>query len=83
MNPDSGPKPASDARNSAGDLALWRSHVALGLQTRKNSASETEVLSVARQLARLAGAAVQSQCATAPTDPRTAFTQALAACSGD
>ena len=76
-------KPPSDARNSAGDPALWRSHVALGLQTRKNSASESEVLTVSKQLARLSSVAVQSQCATAQADSLNAFTQALIACSGD
>ena len=76
-------RPPSDARNSAGDLAMWQSHVALGLQTRKNSATESEVLGVSRQLARLADAAAQSQCATALADPLIVFTQALIACSGD
>ena len=76
-------RPPSDARNSASDLVVWYSQVALSLKTRKNSATESEVLGVSRQLARLADAAAQSQCATAPADPLLVFTQALIACSGD
>ncbi len=76
--------PPSGTRLTASDVASWQPCAEAALRLRKNKASDSEILSVSKQLARLAGTAAlaQSQGATTPqADPQIAFTRALSACS--
>lgn len=92
MTPFHSPKNDLATGFALGDAGYWQPRVALALDACKNKASDASVMGVAKQLARLSGAAqmLRAHSDLAGTDAssdrvtRAAadFTQALTACSG-
>ncbi len=80
-----GPKSSTGTLIAKSELASWQTHVAIGLRVRKNEATDSEILRIAKLLARLAGSAesAQSGMAKAAGESVPTFTETLEDMSHD
>lgn len=85
MTPELGPKSSPGTLTAESALTSWQTHVALGLQACKNKATDSEILRIAKLLARLAGSAESAQSGIAETtgDSLPTFTEMLEDMSHD